>query len=283
MTTALPPPGDPDTLTVVDLTGYVFRAYYALPPMSTRAGEPTHAVLGVTRMLQRLVAEREPAMLAVALDAPGPSFRKAIDPQYKATRRAHPEDLDAQMARVQEIVEAYGVPVLVRSGLEADDLIAALVARARAASLKVVVVSADKDLLQLVGDDVVVLDPSNGRVLGPDETFDKLGVRPDQVVDYLALTGDTSDNVPGVPSVGPKTAAKLLAEHGDLDSLYAALDGVARKALRGKLEAHRDDAFRSRRLVSLRHDAEVPFDPDALRFGGADEDRLRALPDPRIR
>ncbi|MBX3268939.1 MAG: DNA polymerase I [Sandaracinaceae bacterium] len=277
MATSLPAPGDPNVLYVVDLSGYVFRAYHALPPMSTRSGEPTHAVYGVTQMLLSLVATRRPARLAVALDAPGPSFRRAIFDGYKATRRAHPPDLDPQVERLEEVVEAYGIPILSAPGFEADDLIATLVERAREAGLEVVVVSADKDLLQLVGPGVTMYDSMRERVYGPAEAEEKMGVRPSQIADFLALTGDSSDNVPGVPSVGPKTAARLLAEHGTLDALYAHLDAVAQKGTREKLAAHRDDAYLSRELVTLRRDAPVRLDLDALRHGGADEERLRAL------
>jgi len=277
MATSLPAPGESNTLYVIDLTGYVFRAYHALPPMSTSRGEPTHAVFGVTQMLLALVQTQEPALLAVALDAPGPSFRKEIYPEYKATRSAHPPDLDPQMERLEEVCAAYGIPVLTEPSFEADDLIATLVHRATEAALEVVVVSADKDLLQLVGPGVIMYDTMREKIYGVPETIDKMGVRPDQIVDYLSLTGDSSDNVPGVPSVGPKTAAKLLAEFDTLDGIYAGLDTIKRKGTRTKLGEHRDDAYLSHRLVSLRLDAPVDFDVEALRYGGADEDRLREL------
>ncbi len=277
MATSLPPAGDPDVLYVVDLTGYVFRAYHALPPMSTASGEPTHAVYGVTQMLNSLVTQQRPQLLAVALDASGPSFRKALYPAYKATRPAPPPDLREQIDRLQEVVDAYAIPCLSEPGFEADDLIATLVAQARAHDLKVVVVSADKDLLQLVDAHVVMFDSMRDRVFGRAETVEKLGVPPEKVCDYLALTGDSSDNVPGVPSVGPKTAAALLAERADLEDVYAHLDEVSKKGVRAKLAQHRDDAFLSRELVCLRTDAPVTLDLDALRYGGADQERLREL------
>lgn len=277
MATALPEPGDPQTLYVVDLTGYVFRAYHALPPMSTTSGEPTHAVYGVTQMLLSLVTTQKPHLLAVALDAPGPSFRKAIYEGYKATRPAPPPDLREQIERLEEVVDAYAIPCLSEPGFEADDLIATLVDQAKAAGLKVVVVSADKDLLQLVDDDVVMFDTMRERIYGREETFEKLGVLPEQVCDFLALTGDSSDNVPGVPSVGPKTAAALLGEHASLDDVYAHVDSLKKKALRQKLIDHKDAAYLSRQLVCLRRDAPVELDLEKLRYGGADQDRLRAL------
>jgi DNA polymerase-1 len=277
MATQLPEPGDPRTLYVVDLTGYVFRAYHALPPMSTSRGEPTHAVYGVTQMLLSLVQTQKPALLAVALDPPGVSFRKEIFDAYKENRKERPEDLRQQIERLEEVVDAYAIPCLAEKGFEADDVIATLVARAKAEGLRVVIVSADKDLLQLVDGGVIMFDTMRDRVYGREETVAKMGVPPEQVRDYLALTGDSSDNIPGVPSVGPKTAAKLLGEHGSLDGIYEHVESITRKATKAKLKEHRDDAYLSRRLVSLVDDVPVEVDLEALRYGGADEDRLREL------
>ncbi|MCC6874862.1 MAG: DNA polymerase I [Sandaracinaceae bacterium] len=276
--TRLPAPADPETLYVVDLTGYVYRAYHALPPMSTSKGEPTHAVFGVTQMLLALVQTQKPAMLAVCLDAPGASaYRKSIYKDYKANRPAPPPDLREQIDRLEEVVAAYAIPSFSDPGLEADDLIATLVAKAKKAGLRVVIVSADKDLLQLVDQDVVLYDTMRDKVYGVPETLEKLGVPPAQVRDYLALVGDSSDNVPGVPSVGPKTASKLLSDFGTLDELLAHLDRVDRKALRKTLEEHAEQAKLSQKLVTLRDDAEIELDKNALRYGGADEDKLREL------
>jgi DNA polymerase-1 len=279
MATALPPPGDPNVLYVVDLTGYVFRAYHALPPMSTSSGEPTHAVYGVTNMLLKIVNEQRPELLAVALDAPNAnSFRKQIYPEYKATRKEHPPDLRPQIQRLEEVVEAYAIPCLSVEGFEADDLIATLVAQAKEKGLRAVVVSADKDLLQLVdGDRVLMFDTMKDKVYGPKETIEKLGVPPEKVRHFLALTGDTSDNVPGVPSVGPKTAVQLLTDRADLDDVYAHIEDVTKKALKAKLIAHEKDARLSLELVSLRTDAPVELDLEKLKYGGADNDRLRKL------
>lgn len=273
----LPPPGDPRTLYVVDISGYVFRAYHALPAMTSASGEPTHAVLGTTTMLQRLVTEQQPAMLAVAMDSRTPSFRDAIFAAYKANRPPAPPDLKQQMLRVREVLDAYRLPVLQQDGMEADDLIASVVKRARHEGLSVVIVSSDKDLLQLVGDGVWMLDAVRSTVFGKAEVEAKLGVPPAQVRDYLALVGDTSDNVPGVPSVGPKTAVQLLKEFGDVEHLFANLDRVERKPLREKLEAFRDQAFLSRELVTLKDDLVVNGDPAALVRPEADLPRLRAL------
>ena len=274
---ALPPPAAPDALHVLDISSYVFRAYHALPPLSNSKGEPTHAVAGVSQMIFRLLADRKPHRLAVAWDAPGPTFRKERYAEYKATRKETPPDLIAQLGRVREVVEAWRIPLLERSGFEADDVIATLVRRARAAGLRTVIVSGDKDLLQLVGPDVVMYDTMHDRVFGPDETEAKLGVPPSQVRDLLALMGDSSDNVPGVPSVGAKTAARLLGQYGDLDAIYAHLDDIGGKALRGKLEQFKDQAYLSRDLVTLKDEVDVPFDLDALVFDGGDPAALRRV------
>jgi len=273
----LPDPGDPRALYVIDISGYVFRAYHALPPLQSPKGEPTHAVLGVTTMLLKLVADQRPAMLAVAMDSRGKSFRHELFDGYKATRPPQPPDLSQQIVRLREIIDAYAIPTLQQEGIEADDLIATLVKRARAEGMHVVIVSADKDMLQLVGDDVVMYDTGRNIVYGPEETRTKLGVDPERVRDYLALVGDTSDNVPGVPSVGPKTAQSLIAQYGDLDAIYAHVAEIPKKGLREKLEAHRDNAYLSRDLVTLRDSLEVEMDPAALAWAGADIERLRAM------
>ncbi|MET0386708.1 MAG: DNA polymerase I [Polyangiales bacterium] len=275
--TRLPDAGDPNTLYVIDISGYVFRAYHALPPLQSPKGEPTHAVLGVTTMLLKLVADQRPAMLAVAMDSRGKSFRHELFDGYKATRPVQPPDLNQQIARLREIIDAYAIPVLQQEGIEADDLIATLVKRARERAMQVVIVSADKDLLQLVGEGVVMYDTGRNLIYGPPETRTKLGVDPVQVRDYLALVGDTSDNVPGVPSVGPKTAQSLIEQYGDLDGIYAQVSAITKKALREKLETHRDQAFLSRDLVTLRDTLEIDVDPAALAWAGADTERLHGL------
>jgi DNA polymerase I len=273
----LPPAADPNTLYVVDISGYLFRAYHALPPLQNARGELTHAVLGVTTMLLKLAQDHRPAMLVMAMDSQGPSFRHARFAEYKAHRPAMPPELARQIIRLQEIVDAYHFPVFRQPGCEADDIIATLVRHARTLGLSVVIVSSDKDLLQLVGDGVWMLDTMRNAIFGPAEVRAKLGVPPEQVRDYLALVGDSTDNVPGVASVGPKTAVQLLGEHGDLDQLYAQIDKIERKSLRQKLIEHRADAFLSRELASLKSDLDIAPTLEALRLPEPDLERLRAL------
>jgi DNA polymerase-1 len=277
---ALPKPGAADALYLVDLSGYVFRAYHALPPLSSTKGEPTHAVLGTVNMLQKVVGERKPHLLAVAMDSKGKTFRHAIDPRYKATRPAPPPDLSQQMARVEQIVRAWDAACFREDGLEADDVIAAVTARALAEGWRVVIVSADKDMMQLVrdGDDRVVLwDSMRDKVYGPREVKEKLGVQPSRVRDLLALTGDTSDNVPGVPGVGPKTATDLLTQFGSIEAIYANLGDVSKPKLRENLRTHEADARISQKLVTLDASAPLEWSRDKLLWGGADVVELRRL------
>jgi DNA polymerase I len=276
----LPPPGSEDVLYLVDLSGYVFRAYHAILPLSSSKGEPTHAVMGTVSMLQKVVNERRPSMLAVAMDCKGPSFRKEIDPRYKATRPPAPADLSQQLVRCEQIVRAYDIPIYRADGIEADDLIAAVVDRAVGEGLRVVIVSADKDLMQLVNDDddrVVLWDSMRDKTYGPAEVTTKFGVPPSKLRDLLALTGDTSDNVPGVPSVGPKTAADLLKEHGSIEGIYQNVASIKRNKLREMLVQHEADARISQELVTLKRDVPIAWNKEELRYGGANVEELRKL------
>ena len=231
-------------------------------------------------MLQKVVGERRPHMLAVAMDSRGPTFRHDLDARYKATRPAPPPDLSQQMNRVAQVVRAYNVPCFQKNGLEADDLIAAVTVRAVGEGWRVVIVSADKDLMQLVRDEdsrVVLWDSMRDRVYGPREVEEKLGVIPSRVRDFLALTGDTSDNVPGVPGVGPKTASDLLRQFGSLEAIYAGLDAVGKPKLRESLREHETDARVSQQLVTLNATAALEWSRDQLLWGGADVPQLRQL------
>jgi DNA polymerase I len=277
---ALPAPGRQDCLYLVDLSGYVFRAYHAIAPLSSSKGEPTHAVLGTVNMLQKVVNEKRPHMLAVAMDSKGRTFRHDLDLRYKSNRPAPPPDLSMQMARCEAIVRAYNIPTYQVNGLEADDLIASVVARALAENLRVVIVSADKDLMQLVRDDddrVLLWDSMRDKVYGSAEVQAKFGVPPSKLRDLLALTGDTSDNIPGVPSVGPKTASDLLLQFGSIDGIYARLGEIKKAKLKETLEKHEADARISRELVTLRSDVAVEVDLKHLVYGDANHAELRSL------
>ncbi|MBW2158949.1 MAG: hypothetical protein JRH14_03145, partial [Deltaproteobacteria bacterium] len=260
MVEKLPKKGDPETIYVIDISSYVFRAYHALPPLSNSKGEPTHAVAGVASMLLKLLRDHEPQRLIVAMDSRERSFRKDLFEDYKANRPPAPLDLKQQMLRVREVVEAWGMSPIEAPGFEADDVIATLVTQ-----------------LQLVGPDVVMYDTMRNKVFGAEETREKLGVDPGQVRDLLALMGDSSDNVPGVPSVGQKTAAKLLEEYGSFEGIYENLENITRKALKAKLTDHREDALASRELVTLRANLAIDAEAVTRPYGGGDTNALRAL------
>jgi DNA polymerase-1 len=274
--TELPPPASDDTLYLVDLAGYVFRAYHAIEALTNASGEPTNATYGTLTMLTKLMGERRPVHLAVALEGES-NFRDTLDPRYKATRPPPPPDLTLQMRRCIEIVQAYRIPALVADGYEADDVIATIATQALAAGMRVVIASADKDLMQLCSERCMLWDAMRDRVYGPPEVLHKFGVGPDKLRDLLALVGDTSDNVPGVPGVGLKTAADLLTQFESIDDLYARIEEVKKPRIKQSLLDHKDDALISRSLVTLQRDAPVAFDREALSYKGGDVERLRVL------
>ena len=241
----LPPQGSEQYLYLVDLSGYVFRAYHAIAPLSSSKGEPTHAVMGTVNMLQKIVTGRRPRFFAVAMDSKGKTFRHDLDPRYKAQRPETPPDLSQQMKRCEEVVRAYGIPVYQMNRMEADDLIATVTRRALAAGLGVVIVSSDKDLMQLVRDDdarVLLWDTMRDRVYGPEEVRAKWGVRPSRLHNLLALVGDTSDNVPGgarrraQDGGRPPDDPRLVRRRVRRPRLGGASEasGVARRARRGR-------------------------------------------------
>ncbi len=262
---------------VVDLSSYVLRAYHAVAPLSSPSGEPTGAIHGMVNMLELMLRERSPRLMAVALDAGRTTFRKEIYSEYKANRPPAPDDLRSQLQRCEQIVLGYHAAIYKEEGVEADDLIATVVRRARELKLKVVILAADKDLMQLVGEDVLLWDTMRSRVIGPPEVEERFGVRVDQLKDLLALMGDTSDNIPGVPSVGPKTAMELLKAYGTLQGIYDNLDKITKKGLLQKLTEHREQAFLSQRLVALKDDCNIEVSREALLYRGRDVEKLKAL------
>ncbi|RMF97923.1 MAG: DNA polymerase I [Gammaproteobacteria bacterium] len=276
-------------LVLVDGSSYLYRAFHALPPLTTSDGRPTGAVHGVLNMLNKLRRELAPAHVAVVFDAPGKTFRDELFEQYKANRPPMPDELRQQIPPLLEAIEASGLPLLQVDGVEADDVIGTLTRRAVAAGMEVVIVSGDKDLAQLVGEQVTLLDTMpRGRSQEPRVTDRggvqaRFGVRPDQIIDYLALVGDSSDNIPGVPGVGEKTARALLAHYAHIDDLLADLDGVARLDIRGaktlarRIAENRERLLLSRELATIRCDLDLPLAPDELRPQATDRERLREL------
>jgi DNA polymerase-1 len=271
------PGSDRPTLILVDASSYVYRAYHALPHLSTKQGIPTNAVHGFTNMVLKALREAAPTHLAMVFDAHGETFRSSIDANYKANRPAAPEDLVPQFGLVREVVRALNLPLLEEPGVEADDVIATLSRRAIAEGFRVVVVTGDKDFMQLVGPDLMLFDSMRDRWTDSKEVEERLGVRPDQVVDLMALTGDQVDNVPGVPGVGPKTAAQLIQQFGSLEKLLSSLPEVARPKLRQALEENAETARRARRLVALKEDVALPVTLESLRLKPPDPGPLRTL------
>ena len=265
-----------ETVVLVDGSSYLYRAFHALPPLSNAAGEPTGAVLGVVNMLTRLVKEYPGARLAVVFDAPGRTFRDDIYAEYKSHRPPMPDELRAQIAPLLEAVEAMGLPLLRLEGVEADDVIGTLATRAAAEGARVVISTGDKDMAQLVDARVTLVNTMTGSTLDRQGVKVKFDVYPEQIVDYLALVGDTSDNIPGVPKVGPKTAAKWLNEYTTLDNLLAhqhAIEGKVGESLR----AHGAELALSRRLATIDRDVPLPMSPRDLVPGEPNVERLRAL------
>ena len=246
------------TLCLVDGSGYIFRAFHALPPLTRPDGTPVGAVLGFTNMLLKLMASHSCDHLAVIFDAGRKTFRNEIYTDYKANRDEPPPELLPQFGLVREASRAFNVPALEAPGFEADDLIAAYARAAVEGGWKVTIVSSDKDLMQLVRPGVDMLDPIKYRPIGEAEVRERFGVGPEKVVDVQALAGDSTDNVPGVPGIGVKTAAELINTYGDLDTLLARAGEIKQPKRREALLAHRDDALMSRELVRLKDDVELP-------------------------
>ncbi len=264
-------------LLLVDGSGYLFRAFFALPPMTRPDGTPVNAVLGFTNMLWRLLQEHPDDHVVVVFDAGKRSFRNDLYEAYKANREEAPAELVPQFPLVREAARAFDLPVVEVAGLEADDLIASYARAARGAGEEVVVVSSDKDLMQLVGDGVSMWDPLKQKPIDRDAVIERMGVPPEKVRDLLALTGDTSDNVPGVPGIGPKTAAQLLDEFGSLEGLLGSLDRIKQPKRREALEANAEKARLSWRLVGLKDDAPLPVPLEAARRRPLDPRKLLAF------
>lgn len=245
-------------LFLIDGSGFIFRAFHALPPMIRSDGTPTNAVYGFTTMLMKLVEDTEADHIAVVFDTSRKSFRTDLYPDYKAHRPPPPPELVPQFALVREAAQALNVAAVEQDGLEADDLIASYALAARAQGARVTIVSSDKDLMQLVGDGIEMQDPMKNKIIGPDQVMEKFGVPPDKVVEVMALIGDSSDNVPGVPGIGPKTAAELIQTYGDLDGVLAAAQSIKQPKRRQALQEHAEAARLSRRLVQLKSDAALP-------------------------
>jgi 5'-3' exonuclease len=274
------------TVHLIDASPYIFRAFFSLPEsLKSRDGRPAGAVYGFASFLLKLVADERPTHLGVAFDRSlTTSFRNRIYPPYKAQRALPPPELEEQLRACEDVAAALGAATFIDDLYEADDLIGTLVARLEARGHGAIVITSDKDMAQLVSERVTLYDFGKSLRLTPVEVEAKLGVRPDQVADLLGLAGDPVDNIPGVPGVGRKTAATLLAHFGHVEDLYARLLEVARlKSIRGgaalaeRLAVHRDLAFLSKELATVARDAPLTAGLDDLEYLGADREAVDAL------
>ncbi|MFZ5595159.1 MAG: DNA polymerase I [Pseudomonadota bacterium] len=263
-------------LILVDGSSYLYRAFHALPPLTNSRGEPTGAIYGVASMLRRLIADYDPEYIAVVFDAPGRTFRDELFEHYKAHRPPMPDDMRAQIEPLHAIVRAMGLPLLVVEGVEADDVIGTLAAQAGAQGLSTVISTGDKDMAQLVNERVTLVNTMTGGKLDIAGVIEKFGVPPERIIDWLALVGDTSDNIPGIPKVGPKTATKWLQEYGSLDNLVAHAASIG-----GKIGENLRDNLHllplSRQLATIHCGVPLPVGPLELRLQPADTAALRDL------
>ncbi|HVA54520.1 MAG TPA: DNA polymerase I [Gammaproteobacteria bacterium] len=270
-------------LVLVDGSSYLYRAFYALPPLSNSRGQPTGAIRGVAAMLKKLLSEYSPEYIAVVFDAHGKTFRDELFKEYKANRPPMPDDMSLQIEPLHALVKALGFPVLQISGVEADDVIGTLAKQAADAGQAVLISTGDKDMGQLVNEHVTLVNTMTDTLLNRDGVQQKFGVWPEQMIDYLALVGDSSDNIPGVSGIGPKTAAPLLAHFGTLEALYQRLDEIPQLTIRGaknlpeKFRAQRDQAMLSRQLAVIHCDVPLPVKPHDLTMRTPDTAVLRDI------
>ncbi len=263
-------------IVLVDGSSYLYRAFHAMPNLANSKGEPTGAVYGIVNMLRRLLREQDTPYFVVVFDAPGKTFRDRLYKEYKANRPPMPDDLRSQIEKVHAVIKALGLPLLSISDVEADDVIGTLARAASNHDMEAFIVSGDKDLAQLVGPGVTMCDSMKDVIYDEQGVQEKFGVPPDRIIDFLALVGDTSDNIPGVPKVGPKTAARWLMDYGSLDALVEQADSVSGK-VGENLRASLDQLALSRELATIKCDVPLEHGPDALMVSAPDDEALRKL------
>ena len=253
-----------NSLILIDGSSFLFRAYHAVPPLSNPKGEPTNAIYGVSNMLRKLINDYPTDYFTVVFDAPGKTFRNDLYDQYKANRPPMPDDLRVQIEPLHELIKAMGLPLIMESGVEADDVLGALAQHAAAQGFKVIISTGDKDMAQLVTDQIILENTMSNTRMNRQGVIDKFGVTPEQIIDYLALMGDTSDNIPGVPKVGPKTAAKWLEQYQTLDNLMANADKITGK-IGENLRASLDQLPLAKQLTTIKCDLNLPYGMEDLK------------------
>ena len=264
-------------LILVDGSGYIFRAFYALPPMSREDGTPVNAVFGFTSMLLKLSEDMEGENILVVFDAARTTFRNAIYKEYKANRSEPPEELVPQFDLIKKATTAIGLKSLEVENYEADDIIATYVKIAKKENIETLVISSDKDLMQLIQGHVSLYDPMKNIKIGPEAVLEKFGVSPDKVIDVQALAGDSSDNVPGVPGIGVKTASQLINEYGSLEKLLDNASSIKQEKRRESLLNNAELAIVSKKLVSLFSDVPIPYKISDLKWTPRNDDNLLAF------
>jgi len=263
-------------LILVDGSSFLFRAYHAVPPLTNPKGEPTNAIYGVSSMLRKLIAEYQSEYITVVFDAPGKTFRNDLYDQYKAHRPPMPDDLRVQIKPLHDLIRAMGLPLIMESGVEADDVLGALAQHAEQQGFKVIISTGDKDMAQLVTDHIILENTMTNTRMDIQGVIDKFGVKPEQIVDYLALMGDSSDNIPGVPKVGPKTAAKWLEQYQTLENLVANADKITGK-IGENLRASLGQLPIAKQLTTIKCDLDLPYDMDYLKRNTIDNDALKIV------
>ncbi len=263
-------------IVLVDGSSYVYRAFYALPPLTSPKGEPTGAIYGFIRMIAKLMNELKPEYIAVAFDHPGKTFRHKEFKEYKATRKETPDELKSQIPKIKKILKLWGIKVLEIPGYEADDLIATLAKKAEEKGFEVIIVTPDKDMLQLVNQNIKVLNPINEYLFDREKVKEKYGIYPEQFVDYLSLIGDTVDNIIGVHGVGPKTAQKLLEKFQNIEGIYENLDQLKEK-LKNAFEEAKERVQLNKKLIKLKTDAPIDLDIEDLKKGKTDIVKLKQI------
>jgi len=270
-------------LFLIDGSAYIFRAFFAIPPLTNAAGLPTNAIFGFTNILLKFLKQYRPEYVVVALDAGRVTFRNEMYAGYKSNRPEAPADLIPQFPYFRKVLDALNLPLLELPGYEADDIIATLCERLANRGCELVVVSSDKDLMQLVTDGIKLLDSAKDRWIGTDEVREKFGVTPAQVTQVMGLMGDASDNIPGVKGIGEKTASALIQQFQSLENLFAHLDDMTRMKLRGAarirqiLEAGKDQAFMSRALATVKRDVPLDTALEELKLTGFNLEKTRTL------